>query len=39
MSFTVLKLAVCPGLMEAVAVAVTTHYFLDYPWLWGFALG
>ncbi|XP_046674304.1 sodium/hydrogen exchanger 9B2-like isoform X2 [Homalodisca vitripennis] len=39
LSFTVIRLAVCPGLMEAVTVAVMTHYVLDYPWLWGFALG
>lgn len=39
LSGTVLSLAVCPGLMEALAVALMTHYFLDYPWLWGLALG
>uniref|UniRef100_A0A1B6MRH4 Cation/H+ exchanger transmembrane domain-containing protein n=1 Tax=Graphocephala atropunctata TaxID=36148 RepID=A0A1B6MRH4_9HEMI len=39
LSFTVIRLAVCPGLMEAITVAIMTHYVLDYPWLWGFALG
>ncbi|XP_054267845.1 sodium/hydrogen exchanger 9B2-like isoform X1 [Macrosteles quadrilineatus] len=39
LSFTVIRLAVCPGLVEAVTVAIMTHHFLGYPWLWGFALG
>jgi hypothetical protein len=25
--------------VEAVAVAVFTHFLLDLPWIWGFLLG
>ncbi|XP_069677276.1 sodium/hydrogen exchanger 9B2-like isoform X2 [Periplaneta americana] len=35
----VLRLTVIPALMEAVVVAVMSHYLLDMPWMWGFLLG
>ena len=35
----VFRLAFTPCLVEAVAVAVASHFLLDLPWLWGFMLG
>lgn len=36
---TILKLGLIPWTVEAGAVAVLTHYFIDLPWIWAFALG
>lgn len=39
LKLTVLKLGLIPWLVEAAVVTITTHYFLDLPWSWGFLLG
>ena len=36
---TVARLAFCPCLLEAVVVAVVSHFLLGMPWLWAFMLG
>ena len=36
---TVLRLAFCPCLIEAVTVGVISHFLLGMPWLWAFMLG
>lgn len=36
---TILKLALVPWTIECCVCAVLSHYFLDLPWLWAFALG
>ncbi|PSN36209.1 hypothetical protein C0J52_07302 [Blattella germanica] len=35
----VLKLTIIPALIEAIVVAVMSHYLLNLPWMWGFLLG
>jgi NhaP-type Na+/H+ or K+/H+ antiporter len=35
----VLRLAIGPAVIEAVAVAIFTHILLGLPWMWGFLLG
>lgn len=35
----VLRLAIGPAVVEAVAVAVFAYFLLDLPWIWGFLLG
>jgi NhaP-type Na+/H+ or K+/H+ antiporter len=35
----VLRLAIGPAVIEAIAVAIFTHYLLGLPWIWGFLLG
>jgi len=35
----VFRLAFTPCLVEAVTVAIASHFLLDLPWLWGFMLG
>ena len=32
-------MAFSPCLAEALVVAVASHLFLGFPWLWGFMLG
>lgn len=39
LKLTVLKLGLGPWVVEAAVIAVTTHFFLDLPWKWGFLLG
>ncbi|XP_034251422.1 sodium/hydrogen exchanger 9B1-like [Thrips palmi] len=39
LSTVVLRLAIIPCTLEAIAIAVASHYFLNFPWLWGFLLG
>lgn len=39
LSTVVLRVAVFPCSVEAVTVAVVSHYLLDLPWQWGFLLG
>lgn len=36
---TVLRLAFCPCLAEAIIVGIISHYLLGMPWLWAFMLG
>ena len=33
------RLAFTPCLVETVVVAITSHFLLGLPWLWGFMLG
>nr|XP_021182271.2 sodium/hydrogen exchanger 9B2 isoform X1 [Helicoverpa armigera]XP_021182272.2 sodium/hydrogen exchanger 9B2 isoform X1 [Helicoverpa armigera] len=35
----VLQLGLLPWLVECVLIAVSTHYLLYLPWIWGFLLG
>ena len=39
LSMGVIRLAFCPCLVEAVVEAVAAHFFLGFPWQWGFMLG
>lgn len=39
LSAMVFRLAFLPCLAETAVVAVTSHYMLGLPWLWGFMLG
>lgn len=39
LSMVVLRLAIIPCTLEAIVIAVASHYFLNFPWLWGFLLG
>lgn len=39
LSFTVLRLAFAPCLMECLAEGVAAHFLLGLPWEWGFMLG
>ncbi|XP_017786127.1 PREDICTED: mitochondrial sodium/hydrogen exchanger 9B2 isoform X2 [Nicrophorus vespilloides] len=39
LKFTVIKLGLVPWLVEAGIIAITTHFFLDLPWIWGCLLG
>jgi len=39
LSAMVFRLAFSPCLAEALVVAVASHLFLGFPWLWGFMLG
>lgn len=39
LSYVVLRLAVCPCLVETITVAVVSHLLLDFPWKWAFMLG
>jgi len=39
LKFSVIRLAFCPCIGEAIAVAVVGKLLLDMPWLWGFQLG
>ncbi|RXG52054.1 Mitochondrial sodium/hydrogen exchanger 9B2, partial [Armadillidium vulgare] len=39
LSYVVLRLAVCPCLVETTTVAVVSHLLLDFPWKWAFLLG
>ena len=36
---TVLRLAFCPCLVEAITVGIISHFLLGMPWLWAFMLG
>lgn len=36
---TILKLGLVPWTVECSVVAVLTHYFLNLPWIWAWALG
>ncbi|XP_004519867.1 sodium/hydrogen exchanger 9B1 isoform X2 [Ceratitis capitata] len=36
---TILKLGIIPWMMEAVIILLTSHFFLDLPWIWAFLLG
>ncbi|XP_075974794.1 sodium/hydrogen exchanger 9B2-like isoform X2 [Anticarsia gemmatalis] len=35
----VLQLGLLPWLVECILIAVSTHYLLQLPWIWGFLLG
>ncbi|XP_069702876.1 sodium/hydrogen exchanger 9B2-like isoform X3 [Periplaneta americana] len=35
----VLRIAICPAVVEAVCVAAITNILLDLPWIWGSLLG
>ncbi|XP_063531869.1 sodium/hydrogen exchanger 9B2-like isoform X1 [Cydia strobilella] len=35
----VLQLGLLPWLVECLCIAITTHYLLALPWIWGFLLG
>jgi len=39
MKLTVIKLAFCPCIIEAVVAALLAHFLLDLPWLWSQILG
>lgn len=39
LKWTVIRLAFCPCLAEAITVAIVARYLLDMPWLWAFQLG
>lgn len=39
LKFTVIKVGLIPWTVEAVVVAILTHFFLDLPWIWAFLLG
>lgn len=39
LKFTVLKLSLIPIFIEAGIIIITTHYFLDLPWIWAALLG
>lgn len=39
LKFTVLKLGLVPWAVEAIIMALTSHFFLDLPWNWAFLLG
>ena len=39
LKFTVIRLAFCPCIGEAITVAVVGKLSLNMPWLWGFQLG
>lgn len=39
LKLTVLKLGLGPWIVEAGVITITTHFFLDLPWKWGFLLG
>lgn len=36
---TILKLGLVPWTVEAVIIAIMTHFLLGLPWMWGFMLG
>lgn len=35
----VLQLGLLPWMVECVLIAISTHYLLNLPWIWGFMLG
>lgn len=35
----ILRLTLFPAIVEAVAVALATHYLLHFPWIWSFIHG
>ena len=39
LSFGVIRLAFSPCMVEAVTAAITSHFILGFPWVWGFMLG
>lgn len=39
LSTVVIRLAFGPCLVEAIVIAVTSHFILNFPWSWGFLLG
>lgn len=39
LKLTVIKLGLGPWLVEAAVITISTHFFLDLPWKWGFMLG
>ena len=39
LSFTVIRLAFLPCLVETLVIVLVTHYLLDLPVVWGFILG
>lgn len=39
LKFTVIKLSVIPWTVEAVSVAVLSHFFLEIPWMYAVLLG
>ncbi|KAB7506620.1 Mitochondrial sodium/hydrogen exchanger 9B2 [Armadillidium nasatum] len=39
LSYVVLRLAVCPCLVETITVAVVSNLLLGFPWKWAFLLG
>ncbi|XP_061401389.1 sodium/hydrogen exchanger 9B2-like [Musca vetustissima] len=36
---TILKLGIIPWIVECVVIGLTSHFFLDLPWVWAFLLG
>lgn len=36
---TILKLGIIPWIVECIIIGVTSHFFLDLPWVWAFLLG
>lgn len=39
LKFTVIKLSVIPWTVEALSVAVLSHFFLEIPWMYAILLG
>lgn len=39
LSMVVLRVATFPCLVEAIIVAILSHFLLNFPWQWGFLLG
>lgn len=39
LSLVVLRLGICPCTVEAISIALVSHYLLGYPWLWALVFG
>ncbi|XP_065162835.1 sodium/hydrogen exchanger 9B2 isoform X3 [Atheta coriaria] len=39
LKFTVIKVGLGPWIVEAGVIAISTHFLLDLPWVWGILLG
>nr|XP_022919164.1 sodium/hydrogen exchanger 9B2-like isoform X2 [Onthophagus taurus] len=39
LKFTTIRLGLVPWGVEAVVIMLTTHFFLDLPWMWSLLLG
>ncbi|XP_054283268.1 sodium/hydrogen exchanger 9B2-like isoform X2 [Macrosteles quadrilineatus] len=39
LSLVVVRLGMCPCVVEAVTIAAISHFLLGYPWLWALVLG
>jgi NhaP-type Na+/H+ or K+/H+ antiporter len=39
LSLVVVRLGTCPCTVEALTVALVSHFWLGYPWLWALVFG